>query len=137
MAFQNTATAFTSLSDFHKMLLTVLKTSITKSKLQKISYRDCKNVDSVRLNNELKYVLPKEKITSCTKFDEMFLRALNKHAPKKIYISKPSGKTIMKRSNLENLYFKKCTDRSLRNYKKQKNYCSKLYKKEKKTFFIS
>ena len=41
----------------------------------------------------------------------------------------------MKRSYLENLYLKRCTDHSLRNYKKQKNYCSRLYKKERKNFF--
>ena len=35
MAFQNTTTVFTGLSDFHKLVLTVLKTSITKSKPQK------------------------------------------------------------------------------------------------------
>ena len=51
--------------------------------LQKITYRDYKNFDSVRFNDELKCVLVKEKITSCTKFDEMFLRILNKHAPVK------------------------------------------------------
>ena len=36
MAFQNTTTVFTGLSDFHKLVLTVLKTSITKSKPQKL-----------------------------------------------------------------------------------------------------
>ena len=77
MAFQNTTTVFTGLSDFHKLVLTVLKTSITKSKPQKITYRDYKNFDSVRFIDELKYVLIKEKITSCTKLDEMFLRILN------------------------------------------------------------
>ena len=40
MDFQNTTTVFTSLSGFHKLVLTVLKTSITKSKPQKITYRD-------------------------------------------------------------------------------------------------
>ena len=40
----------------------------------------------------------------------------------------------MKRSYLEHVYFKKLTDQSLRNYKKQKNYCSRLYKKERKIF---
>ena len=54
MAFQNTTTVFTGLSDFHKLVLTVLKTSITKSKPQKITYRDYKNFDSVRFNGELK-----------------------------------------------------------------------------------
>ena len=83
MALQSATTAFTGLSDFHKLVLTVLKTSITKSKPQKITYRDYKNFDSVRFNDYLKYVLVKEKIASCTKFDEMFLRILNQHFPLK------------------------------------------------------
>ena len=41
----------------------------------------------------------------------------------------------MRRSYLENVYFKKRTDKSLRAYKKQKNYCSRLYKKEHKKLF--
>ena len=49
MAFQNTTAVFTGLSDFHKLVLTALKTSITKSKLQKITHRDYKNFDFVRL----------------------------------------------------------------------------------------
>ena len=43
MAFQNTATVFTGLSHFHKLVLTVLKIGITKSKHQKITYRGYKN----------------------------------------------------------------------------------------------
>ena len=74
----------------------------------------------------------------------MFLRTLNQNAPLRSkllranqasYISEPLRKAIMKRSYLENLYFKRRTDHSLRNYKKQKNYCSRLYKKERKNFF--
>ena len=41
----------------------------------------------------------------------------------------------MRRSNLQTTYFKKRTPESLKKYKKQKNYCSKLYKKERKAFF--
>ena len=36
---------------------------------------------------------------------------------------------------MKKIYFKKQTHESLKDYKKQKNYCSKLYKKEKKKFF--
>ena len=72
------------------------------------------------------------------------MKSSHKHAPIKStlflanhasYISKLLRKAIMKKSYLENLYFKKRTDQSLINYKKQKNYCSGLYKKEKKNFF--
>ena len=79
-------------------------------------------------------------------FEELFLKVLGKHAPvkKKVvranhanYISKPLRKAIMKRSYLEKVYFKKQTTQSLERYKKQKNYCSRLYKKERKNFFNS
>ena len=41
----------------------------------------------------------------------------------------------MKRSYLEKLYFKKRIPSSLKKYKKQKKYCSKLCKKERKAYF--
>ena len=86
----------------------------------------------------------REYVDSCSKFDEIFLKVLNRHAPlkKKMlranhapYVSKALRKAIMKRSCLENVYFKKQDNHSLRAYKKQKNYCSRLYKKERKKFF--
>lgn len=43
MAFQNTKTAFNSLSDFHKLVFSVLLSSITISKPQTITSRDHKN----------------------------------------------------------------------------------------------
>ena len=60
--FQNTTIVFSSLSDFHNLVLAVLKTSITKSKPKKITHRYHKNFNSIRFNNELNYVLGKEKI---------------------------------------------------------------------------
>ena len=43
----------------------------------------------------------------------------------------------MKRSQLENIYCKTLTEKSLKAYKKQKNYVIRLYKKERKIFFNS
>ena len=43
----------------------------------------------------------------------------------------------MKRSYLEKVYFKKKTPDSLKKIKKQNNYCSRLYKKERKKYFES
>ena len=43
----------------------------------------------------------------------------------------------MKRSYLEKVYLKKKTPNSLKNIKKQKNYCSRLYKKEQEKYFES
>ena len=101
MAFHNTTTVFTGLSDFHVLVLTVLKTSITKSKPQKITYRDYNNFDSVRFKDELKYVLVKEKITSCIKFDEIFLQILNQHAPLKSKLLRANHASYIPKSNHE------------------------------------
>ena len=41
----------------------------------------------------------------------------------------------MRRSHLEKVYYKNKSDKSFKAYKKQKNLCSRLYKKERKQFF--
>ena len=145
-AFQQTTTVCSGLSDCHKLVLTVLKTSIPKGNPREITYRDYKKFDSLKFNNELKNVLAIENIDNCTMFDEKFLEVLDKHAPlkKKLlranhasYVSKALRKAIMRRSYLEKVYFKNRTENSLRAFKKQKNFCSRLYKKERKKFFNS
>ena len=88
--------------------------------------------------------MAKEKITSCTKFDEIFLQVLSKHAPLKsellcandtLYISKCLRKAIMKRYDLKNLYFKNWMNHSFRNYRKQKTNTAESTKKREKNFF--
>ena len=74
------------------------------------------------------------------------MKTLNQHAPlkKKVlrannapYITKKLRKAIMKRSQLEKIYLKNLTDKTLKLYKKQKNYVSRLYKKKEKYFLIT
>ena len=60
MSFQNTTTVFSSLSDFYKLVLTVLKINFTKNIPKEIIYRDYKNFDSFLFNVELQYVLDKD-----------------------------------------------------------------------------
>ena len=43
----------------------------------------------------------------------------------------------MKRSQLENIHRKTLTEKSLKAYKKQKNYISRLYKKKEKYSLIA
>ena len=50
-------------------------------------------------------------------------------------VAAPLRKMILKRSNLRTIYFNKKTPKPLKKYKKQNNYCRKLYKKERKAFF--
>ena len=56
-AFQQTTTVCSGLSDCHKLVLTVLKTSIPKGNPRQITYRDYKKFDSLKFNNELTIVL--------------------------------------------------------------------------------
>ena len=144
-AFQQTTTVCSGLSDCHKLVLTVLKTSIPKGNPRQITYRDYKKFDSLKFNIELKNVLTIENIDNCTKFDEKFLEVLDKHAPLKrkllenhaSYVSEALRKAIMRRSYLEKVYFKNRTENSLRAFKKQKSFFSRLYNKDRKKFFIS
>ena len=71
---------------------------------------------------------------------------LSKHAPlrKKIlrenqtpYMIKPLRKTIMRRSQLQTKNFKNKSQNNYLLFKKQRNVCSKLYKKERKKYYDS
>ena len=106
-------------------------------------YRDYRNYDQDIFSQELCTSLSSETVLDYTNFEDNFLGVLNKHAPskKKVlranhapYVTKALMTAIMKRPYLEKLYFKKKTTESLKKYKKHKNFCSRLYKKERKKY---
>ena len=79
-------------------------------------------------------------------FESIFLKALDKHAPckKKIiranqkpYMTRTLRKAIMKRSELERRYFKYNSSENNKAYRKQKKFCSRLYKKERRKYYSS
>ena len=83
-------------------------------------------------------------IVNCKVFETEFLNVLNNHAPQKKkviranhvpYMTKPLRKAIMKRSQLENKYLKNSSNENKIRYKKQKNFRSRSYKKERKKFY--
>ena len=80
-------------------------------------------------------------VSNCIEFEEIYLRTSDKHAPMKMktiranqapYMTKSLRKAIMTRSSLKNRLYKNFTLENRIAYKKQRNYCSKLYKKERK-----
>ena len=142
--FQNTKVISTGLSDFHKMVVTVLKATYTKAKPKKIIYRDHKNFDQENFKEELKKIIDEENICTYKDFEGIFLNVLEKHAPLKKkfiranqapYMTKALRKSIMKRSELETKFHRSKTLSSQKAFKKQKNFVSKLYKKERKKFY--
>ena len=142
-SFQNTTALVNGLSDFHKMSITVLKTKFEKSKPIEVNYRDYKKFDDNLFKTDLKAALT----SGCEtyhEFENIFLRTLNLHAPfkKKFiranhapYMTKSLRKAIMRRSQLLTKYHKSKDESDHCIYKKQRNFVSKMYKKEKKRFY--
>ena len=74
----------------------------------------------------------------------MFLLILNKYVSTKNkilrashvpYMTKIVRKAIIKGTELETKYLKNKADINLKAYKKKSNFCSKLYKKERKKYY--
>ena len=141
-SFQSTKTLTTGLSDFHKMVFTVLKCKFAKQKPKEVKYRCYRNMDREMFRYELNILL--SEASTLEEFDEFYLSVLNKHAPIKRktvrinqapYMTKTLRKAIMRRSALKTKFCRDKTLNSERMYKKQKNFCSKLYKKERNFFY--
>ena len=77
-------------------------------------------------------------------FKEIFMKSLNKHAPMKEkfirgnnapFMNKTLSKAFMQRAKLKNKYYKVPTEENNLLYKRQRNYCSNLLKKVKKSYY--
>ena len=110
-SFQNTLTIETGISDFHKMVITVMKVFYKKQKPKIIQYRSYKNFDNQVFQRELNSELLKIDLNNAelSEFTEIFLSILDKYAPKKQkfirannsnFVTKNLRKAIMKRSKL-------------------------------------
>ena len=143
-SFQKTKVICTGISDCHKMIITVLKTTFQKSKPKEFVYRSYRHFNQQVFKEHLRYNLQ-----GCKAYSELqskFLEILNLHAPMKKrivranevpYMTKTLRKAIANRSRLENRYYRDKSDESLRAYRKQKNFCSRLYKKVRKKYYTN
>ena len=143
LSFQNTVTITTGLSDFYKMVITVLRTAFAKLIPKKVIYRDYKNFNRDKFKSKLEGKINENsnQIGAYDFFEKTILLASNKYAPIKVktlgashipYMIKTLRKAIMKRTELETKYLKNKTGINLKAYKKQRNFCRKLYKKKRK-----
>ena len=142
-SFQNTMTISTGLSDFHKMIITVLKSLFIKLKARETYYRDYKNFSFNSFREDLTLSLDRMN-KGFDSFEDTFMKTFNRHAPMKKkfvsanevpYMTKALKKAIMKRSELESKYLKNKSYQNMKIYKKQKTFSSKLYKKDRKNFY--
>ena len=143
-SFQHTKAISWGISDFHKMVVTVLKINFQKSKPREIIYREYAKINEVVFRNDLEVSLAEKMIVHYAEFHEILLGVLNFHAPlkKKViranhmpYMTKHHRKAIMKRSALERRYYKSKRVEDRKAYRKQRNYCNRLYKREKAKYF--
>ena len=72
LSFQHTSTYFTGISDFHKLVVSVLKISFTKNEPKNIYYRDYKHFNLLDFQNDLKDTFSNNKIDSCLNFTNFF-----------------------------------------------------------------
>ena len=143
-SFKYTSTISTGCSDCHKLVLTVLKTKFDKQKSTKIFYHKTKNYVQAEFNEDVC-----NKLSECktyTQFNDIYYSTLLEHAPLKQrsvranqapYMTRNLRKAIMTRSKLEKRFYKtKSMDDGIA-YKRQKNFVSRLYKKERANFYKS
>ena len=144
---QQTTTVETGLSDFHKMVVSVLKTTFPKHGPTVINYRNYKNFHEIFFRNSLRDELGKIEPShlNYTSFETIFNRVLDKHAPiKKKYVrandkpfmTRALRKAVMLRSRLRNRYNKDQTIENWNKFRKHRNSCVELFRREKRNYII-
>ena len=108
------------MSDFHNLLITILRVKLDKLPPGVIKYRDYKNFDSRKFNNKPQVSLKNfDMNNSFTELKTIFTELLNKVAPLKTkylranysrFMTKELSKVIMLRTKLRNQILKKKLD---------------------------
>ena len=145
-SFESTLTIETCLSDFHKLIVTVLKVKHKKVSTKITQCRGYKNFDSTRFFEKLQVRLTHLDMNSLDfgSLKKCFIELLNKVAPLKTkflranhskFVTKDVSKAIMLRTKLRNQFLKKRTLQARTKYNKQRNICVSLVKKAKQNYY--
>ena len=147
--FQKTSAFETGLSDFHKLVVTIFRSTFKKLPPRIIKYRSYKNFNEKNFVYELDQQLIQGDVykteNSFSKLTEILSETLNKHAPIKSktvrgnqapFMNKVISKSIMNKSRIKNKYLKWPSRENYLAYKRIKNKCNNLLKKSKKIYFL-
>ena len=146
LSFQNSMTLETGLSDFHKMTVTVLKRYFKKKPPITITYRDLKSFDALKFREDIRNQLEQIGELDVDSFKHIFTSTWDLHAPlkKKVvrannapFMNKSLSKAFMHRSKLKNKCHKFPTEENKNAYKRYRNFCVSLLKKEKKKYYTN
>ena len=144
LSFQNSMTVETGLSDFHKMTVTVMKRYFKKKDPVTIVYRDLKSFDGLKFRDEIREKLEKVQNLDIDIFKNIFTSTWDAHAPVKRkvvrgnnapFMNKTLSKAFMHRSKLKNKYQRTPTEENKNAFKKHRNFCTGLLKREKRKYY--
>ena len=132
------------ISDHHKMIMIIFRSTFAKGKPKTFYYRYYKKFNLEQLQMELKEKLVEISNNSFDIFLEEFKTCLDKFAPLKekkirfnnsIFMTKSLRKAIMLRSQLKKKFNNNKSEENSKKYKQQRNYCVKLLRKTKMEYF--
>ena len=131
--FQKSSVFETGLSDFQKLIVTVIKSHIPMQQPKIIKYRNHEGFNETKFRSELTNILDLNIHESRTiEFFKNFLKVLNKHAQIKMkylranhspFVTEELSKAITLRSNLRNQYLKCKSDKRRTHFEIQRNHC--------------
>ena len=147
-SFQNSCVIQTGLSDFHKMIVTVMKTTYWKIGPRVINYRDYKSLSNEgfreSLLENLKGKLSENSDQRFNNFINTCNTVLDKQLPKKKkyvrgnqspFMNKTLSKAFMLRTNLRNKFLRNRSNETRTNYVRQRNHCVSLLRKTKREYY--
>ena len=146
-SFQNSCAIETGLSDFHKMIVTVMKAYFQKQKPKVITYRDYKNFSENDYRQQITYELSLIGHANEIPFDVFMTtckKTLDKAAPvrqkyirsnQSPFLNKQILKTIMNRIRLRNKFLRTRSAEGRFAYNQQRKFCLSLIRKAKKDYY--
>ena len=135
-SFQNSCTIETGLSDFHEVIVTILKIYFQKREAKVINYIGYRNLANEEFRqqvlNDILRATQNGDIICYESFLSICKRALDCRTPKKqkyvrsnhsLFINKTILKAIMDRFRLRNKFLKTRSNEDKNVYNRQRNYC--------------
>ena len=134
-SFQNSCVIETGLSDFCRIVVTVMKTCFVKARV--INHGDYKSFKNKLFPEELLFQLSnftsEENVDGLEEFIEICLKILNHHAP---YVC--MGQSFaMHRARFCNKHLRNKTDGNKRKHTKQRNCCLLILRKSRREYYSS
>ena len=136
-SFQGSYVVEAGLSDFHTMVVTIMKTAFQRFPTKVRTYKNCNKLYNQKFGETLVKTLSLTNTCNndTSNFIDICMRSLDKYALlKKMYIrgnhllfvNKVFSKAIMHRSKLRNNFLRHRSNENRKKYSKQRNYCVSL-----------